>query len=1171
MGKIDYKKIYDRNRDDWKALTRDPQKYEALLAGHYSDSNHFIYELIQNAEDAGATKIVFEYDKEKLVFYHNGKPFDKADVKGVSSMLRTTKDKNSGQTIGRFGMGFKSVFKHTYQPEIYSDKEAFRIENYLLPVQLETKWNIKDEKKGLVYNLSSGSIYSPFIDELHLTKIVIPFAKINDEGHIIAINSTDVINKLENLDGEILLFLSYIKNLFWIDKHTEKHAMISIDETYNDLYMRSCRIEGSAYGSKEEISKYLKFTKLFNHPEMDYAEVSIAYKLNSRANNINEIPNTNIWVYFPTKDSTDLPFLIHGSFETAVSREKLMEPSVFNSDLYGNIEDLICESLFELKKRSLITQMFLRKIMFLAFKERRLPDLKEKVTELVMKNKLLPDKDGHYRAVDELSVAVPFGIADFANKDLFKNSFSSNYCFVALNDENTLNFTEYFTWLKDELNIEVFDLISWADLLCEKESLPISKIEKEYEDLKSFYEFLSDYRESLYVKKSMYYYTRRGPYNNIIRESLSLAWEKMRQAPIILNENNILIKAYNDNELNIYLNSSSQYRSVVSSSIVNDEILREFKFLLEDGFKIVEFNNFQYIKEKVVNKYINIDEEINFESLGNYDKEYIEDINQIIQLISETQDSQSIIELLNDAYIMKVRDEEDEILFSRPQYVYVDSSIEGVNLSVYYEGVTDTRYQLDKEFYLNNSVSIEKLKKFGMITSIVTDGSKSGRENYNRLWFALDEYCPEISIDCLDENLIYIEENSESEVAKSKSLEILSLLLSISNKLLGKVKHGKSNSFVEGEFSNLLHCVQEKEWLFDKNGKLASPISISKFDMDSTIYGKVIDNKEAYKILGFVEMEKDSREETFDMVDSLDKRDKNILFKQLARELGVKFGDRGNVVDEEVETEDESVFDINNLVFKDFPSKPIKNREYLFEHVWQEFFCADPIKYQKVLRQIRVSKNPQISRSYAIGMYTNQNNTKICQMCKEAIDFVEVTEIANYGIEMNQLNLCFCRNCASKYRSFRDHNKEIFNKEMKKAISSLDISNESIEYEIELNSETSIYFTQTHIAEIQEIYRLISEHGIPGLSDESVMQKDTHNTTSDLTITKNDTEIHGKDYNFEKIRKGSYVKIKRIGSGSTKKILIDQEKFPFHETFLEKQIGEEVDFLGKRYEIVTVV
>lgn len=60
-GKIDYRKIYETNKDEWKALTREVQKYEVLLAGHYSDSNHFVYVLLQNAENARATRVVIEY------------------------------------------------------------------------------------------------------------------------------------------------------------------------------------------------------------------------------------------------------------------------------------------------------------------------------------------------------------------------------------------------------------------------------------------------------------------------------------------------------------------------------------------------------------------------------------------------------------------------------------------------------------------------------------------------------------------------------------------------------------------------------------------------------------------------------------------------------------------------------------------------------------------------------------------------------------------------------------------------------------------------------------------------------------------------------------------------------------------------------------------------------
>ena len=337
MGKIDYKSIYDLNQDEWKALTRDPQEYENLLAGHYSDSNHFVYELLQNAEDAfdnktgvSATKVVIEYYSDKLIFYHNGKPFDEDDVRGVSSMLMGTKSRDDAQTIGRFGMGFKSVFKYTYQPEIYSDNEAFKITSYLLPVEITEGWNCEVEKKNVACRLSNGTTFFPFAEEKHLTKIVIPFMKYGRKGNLEAVPGKDVLDKLHDLNGEILLFLSHIKTLYWNNKETKEYARISLKQEENDEKLITCRIDGTKYGEKEEIARYLKYKKVFNHEDMKNAEVSVAFRLNSRADNINEMNNPPVWVYFPTRDDTELPFLIHGSFETAVSREKLMAPSDFN-------------------------------------------------------------------------------------------------------------------------------------------------------------------------------------------------------------------------------------------------------------------------------------------------------------------------------------------------------------------------------------------------------------------------------------------------------------------------------------------------------------------------------------------------------------------------------------------------------------------------------------------------------------------------------------------------------------------------------------------------------------------------------------------------------------------------------------------------------------------------
>ena len=93
---------------------------------------------------------------------------------------------------------------------------------------------------------------------------------------------------------------------------------------------------------------------------------------------------------------------------------------------------------------------------------------------------------------------------------------------------------------------------------------------------------------------------------------------------------------------------------------------------------------------------------------------------------------------------------------------------------------------------------------------------------------------------------------------------------------------------------------------------------------------------------------------------------------------------------------------------------------------------------------------------------------------------MDVTEIANFGIEMPQLYLCLCKNCSSRYKQFRDGNKEKFKEEMTKALRNIDIETQAEDYEIELSSDATIHFTQTHLAEVKEILSLLEQYGIPG-------------------------------------------------------------------------------------------
>lgn len=103
-----------------------------ILVDQYSDRTHFIFELIQNAEDAGATYVTFSLYQNRLVLCHNGKPFTEADIRGICG-IRSTKDEPESGKIGRFGIGFKSVYAYTRTPVIYSGQYSFRIQNLILP------------------------------------------------------------------------------------------------------------------------------------------------------------------------------------------------------------------------------------------------------------------------------------------------------------------------------------------------------------------------------------------------------------------------------------------------------------------------------------------------------------------------------------------------------------------------------------------------------------------------------------------------------------------------------------------------------------------------------------------------------------------------------------------------------------------------------------------------------------------------------------------------------------------------------------------------------------------------------------------------------------------------------------------------------------------------------
>jgi HSP90 family molecular chaperone len=103
-----------------------------IIVDNYSDEAHFVYELLQNADDAQATEITFDLKEDRLIVTHDGRAFSEKDLEGICSISKGTKSDDYTK-IGKLGIGFKSVFVYTESPQIFSGEYQFEIRELVLP------------------------------------------------------------------------------------------------------------------------------------------------------------------------------------------------------------------------------------------------------------------------------------------------------------------------------------------------------------------------------------------------------------------------------------------------------------------------------------------------------------------------------------------------------------------------------------------------------------------------------------------------------------------------------------------------------------------------------------------------------------------------------------------------------------------------------------------------------------------------------------------------------------------------------------------------------------------------------------------------------------------------------------------------------------------------------
>jgi len=560
----------------------------------FSESQRFIFELIQNADDAALTdcnEIHFDFYSHSLIVSHQGKSFDEADIYGITNAGKGTKAADATKT-GYKGIGFKSVFGKSNRVTIISNGYNFRFDRnkirelfseVKMPWQIIPIWTDLNEINGIslqkTYNVST---------------IIEPE------------NSLNLKNELNELlsNGKILLFLRSITKIsistngkldYTIEKQIHK-----IEKSYDEVKLLKNEIELSSWIVKtfdkipidEETQIALKLDDKTPNKlkEAKFTEISLATKIEN--GRIKEIKGEEsiMFAYLPMKKNDfAFPFLVNANFLTNASREGIHEDSVWNQWLFQLIGEKIFD-WFELLSQS-------------EYKFQILHLLPNKFNSIYNKLKISFDKSFEKNGKNKKFILNKCSKLKKASEILIDKTGLSNQDFIPneaifeyINRETGKNFSENSfihpnLELKDRLirlGVYTFDLKNILDFFKDKLFTTKIKVEQNINLIK-------------YIK------------NKCDNDTEGIWFQNVKKLPFIFDQNNVLRKPKKDICFPSLINENELGDYYLINSIVFVEIEKNksiYDWLKKIG--VSEPSDINYIHNVIINNIENYITEDNY-------------------------------------------------------------------------------------------------------------------------------------------------------------------------------------------------------------------------------------------------------------------------------------------------------------------------------------------------------------------------------------------------------------------------------------------------------------------------------------------------------------------------------------------------------------------------------
>lgn len=805
LQKIWFDKLYQKRNTTATTLMDDfaiSNMWNSVIE-KYSDQAHFIYELLQNANDANATKSSFELTTDGLYFKHDGsknfwisnpdnEKFDQqknqlGDINAITAVAQSNKKDQS--TIGKFGVGFKAVFQYTETPHIYDPTFQFKISKFIVPIEL---------KNDLAYRRKDETVF------------YFPFDKkdIDENGNLKMSKEqafSDILDKLKKLVYPTL-FLSNLQEVKWkAEQEYGEYSKKRIEKSNTnkvDLELIELKQVIGQQKTKERLYLFTGFT------QVDNLTYSVGYFLDKKGKlTPRQLP---AFCYFPTKEITNLNFIIHAPFLLTDSREGIHRSKEHNSEMVKLLAQLSSESLLTLKKLKLIDDNVFD---IIPYKKNDFYDISssfygsnekpklfalfyEIIKEKFENEELLPTEDGYVISEN----------AYWAQDNPILNLFSDEQLSILIDDEDAKwafrNLVRNQTGKDDELREYIEGCTNnWYEMSELLKAIDSRFIENQtYEWLHKFYEYLS--------KNNSY-------------------WIDVKTKPIFLNNDRKAVPAFEKkgkefHEI-LFLPSDNLNKptKTISPELLGNEKSKEFI----ENFGIKQPS----LKDEIYNHILPL-----YENDGEIDTE--PHFKLFFKYWKNEGRPEEFLDLLRDKEFISYKTSEDNVTYrGRANEIYYPT----IKLQKYFESKPGTKFVDLDDYYTFITAEKDKilLKEFLLKLGVcelprilnreITDWSEKNAIKSNSggiLYSGSSGYSGQGTVDKIIDGCQEI----ISQINKDKSILIWNILgeLKIS-KLEGIHKYFYYSQQYQFFESTTLKLLKTKKWLLSVSNEFVSATEIS--------------------------------------------------------------------------------------------------------------------------------------------------------------------------------------------------------------------------------------------------------------------------------------------------------------------------------------------------------